>query len=252
MNKPDPPGSDVISPSCCFPFLRHLTDLINKPVFSPKHTRGCLIHTVISVDILQIHFSSTKFYRMGKPTNSNSFLTLYIKLRVISSLHASTHYNSIFYFSLRGLTPDPGCFMEHYRRDVRSSGTLEALNLKPKQTCQNRDCCKLNLTLFTNYPKSFNTVSFHDVYFSVLPWPLGRHQIGTTGGGFLLSAWERSCCSSAAVPYQWGEPNQYLWSTMRVTFHMVSIWVTWAKHIHVHIPIHVLCIYVVYLVITSV
>lgn len=135
------------------------------------------------------------------------------------------------------------CFMEHYIRDIRSSGTLKALNLEPRS--KHLKIETLNLTLFTNYPKSFNTLSVHDVYFSVLPWPLGHHQIGTTGSGFLLSAWERSRCSSAAVPHQWGEPNQYLWSTMRVTFHMVSIWLTWSKHIHVHLPMHVLCIYVV-------
>lgn len=33
------------------------------------------------------------------------------------------------------------------------------------------------------------------------------HQTGPTWGGLLLSAWERSCCSSAAVSHQWGKPQ---------------------------------------------
>lgn len=102
--------------------------------------------------------------------------------------------------------------LESILKSHRSSGTLKTLNWEPNQTIHNRYCGKFNLSLFTADP-------VQDVSFSVLPWPLGHHQIGTAGGGLLLSARERRRCSSAAVPYQWGEPHRELWSTTRVTFH---------------------------------
>lgn len=66
------------------------------------------------------------------------------------------------------------------------------------------------------------------VHFPFNSLTLWCHQTGTTRGGLLLPARERSSCSSTAVPYQWGKPVQ-LWCLKLILSHLKP----WRHH-HSH------------------